>query len=273
MGWYLHQILVHLAARDDLRLRLYGQSLVEGDPGAPRPAVAFPQGPAIARIAYDAPDGLVIPPWRARQMLRRLAPLLAAADGNAVLFAPNYLFPPLFRLAGGARVATIHDLGMRKVPWAVRPDSGEALRERLDRTLFEADLLLTPSAAVRREMIELGVAADRVRAIHHGTGLVAEEAGTLPPRTPPRYALHVGTIEPRKNVPTLLAAVAAAAPAPGRCTPAGALRRLRLAGGDGAPGDRRGRSGGLARPSRLRRRRGAGGPLPGSGAGGSPLLL
>jgi alpha-1,3-rhamnosyl/mannosyltransferase len=206
VGWYLHQILLHLGGRDDVRLRLYGQSLVEGDPGAPLPAVAFPAGPAIERVVYDAPDGLVIPPWRARQALRRLAPLLAAADGNRVLFAPNYLFPSLFRLAGGARVATIHDLGVRKVPWAVRPDSGEALRERLDRTLFEADLLLTPSEAVRREMIGIGVAADRVRAIHHGTGLMAEEAGTLPPRTPPHYVLHVGTVEPRKNVPTLLAA-------------------------------------------------------------------
>ncbi|HYX25360.1 MAG TPA: glycosyltransferase family 1 protein [Thermoanaerobaculia bacterium] len=210
VGWYLHQILVHLAASDDLRLRLYGQSLVEGDPGAPRPAVAFPAGPAVERVVYDAPDGLVIPPWRARQVLRRLAPLLAATDGNRVLFAPNYLFPPLFRLARGARVATIHDLGVRKVPWAVRPDAGEALRERLDRTLFEADLLLTPSEAVRRELIAMGVAPGRVRAIHHGTGLVAAgsaaEATPPPARTPPRYALHVGTMEPRKNVSTLLAA-------------------------------------------------------------------
>lgn len=207
VGWYLHQLLVHLADRDDLRLRLYGQALVEADPGAPRSVVPFPTGPAIERVTYDAPDGLVVPPWRANQVLRKLAPLLVAVDGNAVLFAPNYLFPRLFRFAGGARVATIHDLGVRKVPWAVRPDSGEALREQLDRTLFEADLLLTPSEAVRREMIELGVSPDRVRAIHHGTGLVSGATpGPLPSGLPARYALHVGTVEPRKNVPTLLAA-------------------------------------------------------------------
>ncbi|HEY7215817.1 MAG TPA: hypothetical protein VIC28_14400, partial [Thermoanaerobaculia bacterium] len=97
VGWYLHQILVHLADRDDLRLRLYGQGLVEEDPGAPRTVVELPGGPAIERVVYEAPDGLVVPPWRARQGLRRLAPLLLAADGNGVLFAPNYLFPPLFR--------------------------------------------------------------------------------------------------------------------------------------------------------------------------------
>jgi glycosyltransferase involved in cell wall biosynthesis len=220
VGWYLHQILVHLADRDDLRLRLYGQSLVESDPGAPRPVVAFPPGPAIERVVFEAPDGLVVPPWRANQILRRLAPLLAAADGNRVIFAPNYLFPPLFRFARGTRVATIHDLGLLKVPWAVRPDSAVALRERLERTLFEADLLLTPSEAVRRELIGIGVAPDRVRAIHHGTGVLSEAApAPLPPRTPARYALHVGTVEPRKNVPALLAA----------------WRRLRAAGADPPP--------------------------------------
>ena len=77
----------------------------------------------------------------------------------------------------------------------------------LERTIFEADLLLTPSEAVRRELIEIGVSPGRVRAIHHGTGVLAETApATLPPGTPPRYALHVGTVEPRKNVPALLAA-------------------------------------------------------------------
>lgn len=207
IGWYLHELLAHLAARDDLRLRLYGQSLVDDDPGAPEPVVELPLGPAIERVAYAAPDGLVVPPWRAHQLLRRLAPLLAAADGNDVLFAPNFLFPPLFRFARGARVATVHDLAVRKVPWAVRPDTGAALRQRLDRTLLEADLLLTPSEAVKRELAEAGVSPRRVKAIHHGTGLVEEAASEpAPAQTPRRYALHVGTVEPRKNVAALLAA-------------------------------------------------------------------
>jgi alpha-1,3-rhamnosyl/mannosyltransferase len=211
VGWYLHRILAHLAGRDDLRLRLYGQSLTdrdpEAEPGAPQLAVEVPAGPAIERVVYAAPDGLVVPPWRAAQLLRLLSPLLAAADGNRVLFAPNYLFPPLFRFARGARVATVHDLGLFEVPWAVRPDSGEALREELERTLFAADLLLTPSEAVRGELIERGVSPGRVRAIHHGPGtLTRQEIGEVPAGTPPRYVLHVGTIEPRKNVGALLAA-------------------------------------------------------------------
>jgi glycosyltransferase involved in cell wall biosynthesis len=207
VGWYLHQLLVHLADRDDLRLRLYGQSLVEADPGSPRPVTPFPAGPAIERVVYEAPDGLVVPPWRGNHILRRLAPLLLAMDGNQVLFAPNYLPPPLFRFARGARVATVHDLTVRRIPWAVRPDTGAALRERLDQVMLEADLLLTPSEAVRSELLDLGVSPSRVRAIHHGPGQTTDGVPTaLPAKTPQRYALHVGTLEPRKNVGTLLAA-------------------------------------------------------------------
>ncbi|HVT57228.1 MAG TPA: glycosyltransferase family 1 protein [Thermoanaerobaculia bacterium] len=204
VGWYVHQLLSHLAERDDLRLRLYGQGLVEA-PGAPRPAVALPAGPALERVLYAAPDGMVVPPWRANQLLRRAAPLLLAADGNRILFAPNYLPPPLFRFAGGALVATIHDLCVRHFPWAVRPDAARALAAGLDRTLLEADLLLTSSAAVRDELIAAGVAAARTRAIHLGP-VQAAPPGELPARTPARFGLFVGTLEPRKNIGTLLAA-------------------------------------------------------------------
>jgi glycosyltransferase involved in cell wall biosynthesis len=204
VGWYLLQLLSHLAERDDLGLRLYGQGLVE-EKGAPALTVEIPTGPAIERVLYEAPDGLVVPPWRANQLLRRLAPLLVSADSNRVLFSPNYLAPQLFRFANGARVAMIHDLALYKVPWTVRPDSAAALRTGLERALFESDTLLTPSEAVRCELIERGIAPGRVLAVHHGPGHLAA-MGEPPAGTPPRYVLFVGTLEPRKNLPLLLAA-------------------------------------------------------------------
>ena len=211
VGWYLYEILAHLAQRDDLRLRLYGHRLAApGAPGAPAPVVPLPAGPAIEHVTYAAPQGLVIPAWRADQLLRRAAPLLVAADGNRVLFGPNYLLPPLFRLARGARVATIHDLVFRRLPWAVRPDTGRALAERLERTLLEAELLLTPSQAVAAELVAAGVAPSRVRPIHHGPGQqpppTVLAVATPPAGVPARYGLFVGTLEPRKNVATLLTA-------------------------------------------------------------------
>src|SRR5260370_19738524 len=128
--------------------------------------------------------------------------------------------PRLFRFARGARVATVHDLAVRRLPWAVRPDSAAALAAGLERALFEADLLLTPSAAVRDDLVALGVAAERVVAIHHGPGQQATNRGRRErgpgqqaaaadgarSSTPPRYGLFVGTLEPRKNLPVLLAA-------------------------------------------------------------------
>jgi alpha-1,3-rhamnosyl/mannosyltransferase len=206
VGWYVHEILAHLAQRDDLRLRLYGQRLAALDVVAP--PLPLPGGPALEHVTYSAPDGLVVPPWRADQLLRRAAPLFAAADGNAVLFGPNFLLPPLFRFARGARVATIHDLTFRRLPWAVRPDTGRALREQLERTLLEAELLLTPSAAVADELVSGGVPRSRVRAIHHGPGqrppATVAAAASPPAGTPARYGLCVGTLEPRKNLVTLV---------------------------------------------------------------------
>jgi len=207
VGWYVHQLLTHLADTDGVRLRLYGQSLVQGDAGAPAPVVELPQGAAIERVVYDAPDGLLVPPWRGRQLLRKLAPLLVAADGNRILFAPNFIPPRTFRFAGGALVATVHDLTLHRLPEAARPDTAAALVEALDRTLLDAAAIVTPSEAVRRELIARGIAPARVRAIHHGPGqLAALAAGEPPAGTPARYGLYVGTLEPRKNLPLLLAA-------------------------------------------------------------------
>jgi glycosyltransferase involved in cell wall biosynthesis len=223
VGWYLYQVLDHLAQRDDLRLRLYGQGLAPAAaPGGaggppppslaspPAPILALPAGPAIEHVTYAAPDGLVIPPWRADQWLRRAAPLLMAADRNRVLFGPNFLLPPLFRFAAGARVVAIHDLAFRRLPWAVRPDTARALAERLERTLLEADLLLTDTQAVAGELAAAGVAPARVRAIHLGPGHLPPPsvlaAASPPAGTPDRYGLFVGTLEPRKNLPTLLTA-------------------------------------------------------------------
>jgi glycosyltransferase involved in cell wall biosynthesis len=243
VGWYLYEILEHLAQRDDLRLRLYGQGLAPtaaATPPAPPPAtrvwpappaplaplapkIALPAGPAIEHVTYAAPDGLVIPPWQADQWLRRAAPLLVAADRNRVLFGPNFLLPPLFRFAAGARVVAIHDLAFRRLPWAVRPDTARALAERLERTLLEADLLLTDSQAVAGELAAAGVAPARVRTIHLGPGHLPPPsvlaAASPPPGTPDRYGLFVGTLEPRKNLATLLTA----------------WRELRGDGGGGAP--------------------------------------
>ncbi len=217
IGWYLHRLLAALASRDDLRLRLYGLALVEA-PGIPGPVTALPAGPALEHVVYPVPEDLVLGRRWLVPLVRKLEPLLLAADGNRVVFAPNYILPPPFRLARAPLVATIHDLSIREVPWAVRPDTRAEMERRLDRTLFEARLLITDSRAVAADLLRHGAAGPaRLRPVLLGPGQIEpgqiepgapEGAIPEPPAgTPEGYVLHVGTLEPRKNLPTLLAAV------------------------------------------------------------------
>ncbi|MEE8138814.1 MAG: glycosyltransferase family 1 protein [Thermoanaerobaculia bacterium] len=207
VGWYLYRLLEHLAERDDLRIRLYGPTIV-ASPDLEGPVVALPTGPALEKVSYRVPLDLILPAGWVIRCLRRLEPLLIAAEGNQVLFAPNYFLPRRFSLARAARVATIHDLGLRKVPWTLRRETLQELTTKLEHSLFEASHLISVSGAVRDELARYRYARpERVTVVYHGPGqLAAVEPTGLPEGTPPAYALHVGTLEPRKNVLTLLEA-------------------------------------------------------------------
>ncbi len=207
IGWYLYRLLEQLADRDDVRLRLYGPTVVASPDFAP-PRVALPAGPAVEPILYEIPDDLVLPKGRLIPLLRRLEPLLIALDGNRVLFAPNYFLPRRFTFARGARVATVHDLGLRTVPDTLRAETLRDLESKLGHALFDADRLISVSGAVRDELAAFGYAdPERVTVVHHGPGQLAQVVpGRLPEGVPERYGLHVGTLEPRKNILGLLAA-------------------------------------------------------------------
>ncbi|MGD2114973.1 MAG: glycosyltransferase family 1 protein, partial [Acidobacteriota bacterium] len=209
VGWYLDRVLRELADRDDLRLRLYGEDLIDA-PGVPRPAAPLPRGPAIEAVRYPVPDDMLLPPGLAARVLRRLRPALIAADRNRLVFAPNFYPPRRFQPAleiGNARlVATIHDLAFHHHAWTVGEGTLDLLSLHLDRVLRDAAQVITPSEAVRRELAGAGLAPiGRIRAIHHGPGqLAGAEGARRPAWAPERYALFVGTLEPRKNVETLL---------------------------------------------------------------------
>ncbi len=205
VGRYLHETLAHLADAEGLRLRLYGPTLFP-DPNGPGPVVEAPSGSAIEVVACPLPAM----PWMPRRLLRRLLrliePLLFVLHRNEVLFAPNFVLRSKFRLAPGAVVVTVHDLAFRRLPWTVADATRAELEWSVDRTLARAREVVTVSRAVREELLSAEpLDPARVTAILHGPGHLAARAGALPAGVPERYVLHVGTIEPRKNVGLLIA--------------------------------------------------------------------
>jgi glycosyltransferase involved in cell wall biosynthesis len=99
--------------------------------------------------------------------------------------------------------ATIHDLTCWLMPEVHTPGNVQADREFAEAILRRADGLIAVSENTRQDAIRLlGIAPDRIRTIHSG---IPEEyfQATPAPRAKP-YALYVGTIEPRKNLETLL---------------------------------------------------------------------
>jgi len=209
IGWYLYRLLEHLAGRDDVRLRLYGPNLVD-TPDLEAPVVPLPCGPAIEVVHYAVDDSLAISYVRLVAWLRRLTPRLIAADGNRLLFAPNYFLPPWFVRARGPLVATVHDLSFLRVPETMHEATRRDLECHLRATVARAALVLTDAETVRRELVDTRLApAARVRAVWLGPGAATAASGAgvrLPNGVPERFVLHVGTLEPRKDLPTLFAA-------------------------------------------------------------------
>jgi glycosyltransferase involved in cell wall biosynthesis len=111
-------------------------------------------------------------------------------------------------------IATLHDLSAIAHPQWHPVDRVKQFQRHLDRALTQCTHLLTGSDYTRSEIIDkLGVAPERVTRVYHGirSGLtplgaseVEQALGRL--KLPSTYLLHVGTLEPRKNLEMLVRA-------------------------------------------------------------------
>lgn len=128
-------------------------------------------------------------------------PDISRYAGNADLFHfPNFIIHPL---RTGRAVVTIHDLSFERFPDYTEKSNLARLRTRFSYTLRRADAIIAVSRFTRNELIELhGIPAGRITVIHQGVrppdSLIPEKSFDFP------YFLFVGTIEPRKNLTTLL---------------------------------------------------------------------
>lgn len=126
-----------------------------------------------------------------------------------VVHGTNYVVPPARR---AAEVVSVHDLTFVRHPEMCTPDTleyGDLIRRAVRRGAF----VHTDSCFVADELREwLGGAVDdaRIRAVHPGVPPVADRRADpeLPSSVRPPYVLALGTVEPRKGLPTLVRAFA-----------------------------------------------------------------
>jgi alpha-1,3-rhamnosyl/mannosyltransferase len=99
--------------------------------------------------------------------------------------------------------ATIHDLTSRLMPELHTPANIQADAGFAEKVLKGATGLIAVSENTRQDAIRLlGLKPDRIRAIHSGVPEVYFGAQARPSKQP--YVFFLGTIEPRKNIDTLL---------------------------------------------------------------------
>jgi glycosyltransferase involved in cell wall biosynthesis len=120
-------------------------------------------------------------------------------------------------LRRGKSLVTIHDLSFRRYPEGAEPNLRDYLDAAVPRGLERADLILADSENTRHDIIELfGVPPERVRVLYPGVDpafRVIEDQQLLAAvkeayRLDCPFILSVGTLEPRKNLITLLDAYA-----------------------------------------------------------------
>ena len=130
---------------------------------------------------------------------------------DCIYHGPNFFLPKF----AGPKVATFHDLSPFTWAHCHEPAKVQYLQKELSNTLRCADRLITDSEFTRQELAAFsGISADRIHAVPLAAAaeFYPQPAQELQPLlqkyglTYQGYTLFVGTIEPRKNIATLLQA-------------------------------------------------------------------
>lgn len=205
--------------------------------GPAAPAISDPDYPPLRLVPLSRlrpPAGAIFRPWWARRVVqlweaRKLARSFRGADFRAC-FAPNHLAVP----CGGPVVTTIHDLSVLEYPQWHPADRVRLWQANLAASMAATTHWIAVSDFTAGRMSDvLGIAHDKITVIPSAARpLTYPSVAQLPSlraamRLPDRYLLHLGTIEPRKNLPVLLDAWQALPPEFRRNC------RLVLAGGAG----------------------------------------
>lgn len=198
VGWYLYHLLEALARRDDIDLVPFGE--IFSTDSTARLHVDLPIGRRVAGFDFS---GRKLSPLT-RHLTTAAFPLLARLEGCDLYFGANYFLPRSLSAIATKRVVTVHDLTFRRFPELLQQETLENLNRLMLREIVLADAVICVSEATRRDLLAFyDLEPRRARTIL--SGLATPPApGEPPPELPRRYILFVSTIEPRKNVMTLI---------------------------------------------------------------------
>jgi len=194
VGEYVHELLAALADPPESGERLHLFTSSWKDRLQPSALSSLP-----GVTAHDARVPVHLLNWAWHRL--GWPPVERVAGGH---FDVVHAAHPLLIPARGARVVTVHDLDFLDHPERtsaeIRRDYAPLVRAHAHR----ADAIVAVSQHTRDQVIErLGVTPDRVSIVRAGVPRWARE-GRRRPRDPGGPILFVGTVEPRKNLSTLL---------------------------------------------------------------------
>ena len=199
IGWYLYYLLHEFAKHEDVELYLFGDARVT-DLG---PALHADLPPNAKYCVFDL-RGHAFGRFDRPLTAAGYVAWMAAADCD-VFFAANYFLPRLHSAVARKRVITIHDLTYKRYPELLQKETLENLERTMAREIAIADRIVCVSESTRRDLLQYyPVSPERAVAIHSGLGITAAP-GTIA-GLPDRYILFVSTVEPRKDLATLLEA-------------------------------------------------------------------
>jgi glycosyltransferase involved in cell wall biosynthesis len=198
VGTFAAAVLSRLVTRPDIDVTGYAVAWRESQ------AVAEAVGPSVP-IASRCD---VLSPRYTRALWRRSnRPPIEWITGRVdVVHSPNFIVPPARR---AAMVATVHDLTFIHHPELCTPDTRDWYPALITKAIERGAWLHAVSGFVRDELVEfMGASPDRVVVVPNATDPLppADAADGTSLAGAERFVLALGTVEPRKNLPRLIAA-------------------------------------------------------------------
>ncbi|RJQ33529.1 MAG: glycosyltransferase family 1 protein [Actinobacteria bacterium] len=152
-------------------------------------------------------------PVKFSRYLNKFFPIEICTGKVDIFHGPNYFVPQKTK---AKRVVTIHDLGFILYPDAMLGNDASYYLKKVPKLIEESDHVITISKSTKKDLIEqLGVAKEKISVTHMAAG---EDFKPIDDKRrlkttlnkyqlPDKYLLAVATLEPRKNISTLVKAL------------------------------------------------------------------